>query len=179
MRLDTILYFDGGYLRTLIAKDVHDGYVNGLNDKQVNKYLDGAKHFQQTFQSVEDYVITNEKSPNSILFGIWDAKSETHCGTVRLHGIELQHFTAYIGICIFDKTFWGKGLGSRVISAITEWAMKELKIRWIEASIYSDNVASQKVFLKSGYTWIFDIEDKFLLEGKPAKVKYFSAKKNN
>jgi len=175
MRLDTTLDFEGGYLRSLITSDVHDGYVNGLNDKQVNKYLDGVKSSHQTFQSVKDFVIDNDKSSNSILLGIWDDKSEIHCGTLRLHGIESQHRSAHIGICIFDKNFWGKGLGRKSIVAATKWAFDVLKLRWIEAGAYKDNLASQKTFLSAGYSWKYDIYGKYILEGKPSIVKIFAA----
>lgn len=48
MSPDTILNFEGGYLRPLKPEDVHAGYVSGLNDPEVNRYLDGVKHTKQT-----------------------------------------------------------------------------------------------------------------------------------
>ncbi len=175
MSPDTVLKFDGGYLRPLKPADVHAGYVAGLNDPEVNRYLDGVKHNKQTTQSVLDFVSANEASVNSVLWGIWQDETQRHRGTVRLHGVEHVHKTAHIGVCLFDKTVWGKGLGQKAISVVTEWAIDSLQLRWIEAGAYVDNVASQKAFLASGYAWKFDVPGKYILEGKPATVKVFVA----
>lgn len=178
MSPDTILKFEGGYLRPLKITDVHAGYVSGLNDPEVNRYLDGVKHTKQTTQSVLDFVAANEASINSVLWGIWREGSESYCGTVRLHGIEHYHKTAHIGVCLFDKAVWGQHLGKKAISAVTQWAIDVLGLRWVEAGAYVDNVASQRAFLSAGYSWVFDIPGKYMLEGKPTTVKVFAARKS-
>lgn len=176
MNPEIVLNFEGGYLRPLQLEDVHPGYVSGLNDPEVNRYLDGVKHTTQTTQSVLDFVAANVASANSVLWGIWQTGSERHCGTVRIHGIEHHHKTAHIGICLFDRSAWGKKLGSRSAEAVTRWAFETMGLRWVEAAAYSGNIASQKTFLAAGYEWIYDIPDKYLLEGKPAAVKVFAAR---
>jgi [ribosomal protein S5]-alanine N-acetyltransferase len=175
MKPEVILKFEGGYLRPLNIVDVHVGYISGLNDSEVNRYLDGVKHTKQTIKSVIDFVIANEISTNSVLWGIWLENSEAHIGTVRLHGIEYQHKTAHIGICLFDKKVWGRQIGRKALSAITEWAIEVLGLRWVEAGAYDENIASQKAFLSAGYSWVFDIAGKYILEGRPAIVKVFAA----
>lgn len=173
---EIILEFEGGYLRPLRPVDVHPGYVSGLNDPEVNRYLDGVKHTRQTTQSVLDFVVANEAAANSVLWGIWQTNSARHCGTVRIHGIEHSHRTAHIGVCLFDKSVWGKGLGSRAVGTVTRWALDTLNLRWIEAGAYSDNIASQKTFLAVGYEWVYDIPDKYILEGVPTRVKVYAAR---
>lgn len=175
MSPDTILRFEGGYLRPLKIVDVHAAYVSGLNDPDVNRYLDGVKHTKQTTQGVIDFVAANEVSANSVLWGIWQENSKNHCGTVRLHGIEYHHKTAHIGVCLFDKTVWGQHLGKKAISAATQWAIGVLGLRWVEAGAYLDNIASQRTFLSAGYSWVFDIPGKYMLEGKPTTVKVYAA----
>lgn len=174
-----VLEFEGGYLRPLKPEDVHPGYVSGLNDPEVNRYLDGVKHATQTEQIVIDFVQHNQQSANGLLFGIWQVGDERHCGTVRLHGIEDYHKTAHIGVCLFDKSAWGKKLGSKAVGAVTRWAFDSLMLRWIEACAYEKNIASQKAFLAAGYEWIYDIPDKYILEGKPTRVKVFVARNSN
>ena len=179
MSPEGVLEFEGGYLRPLKLEDVHAGYVSGLNDPGVNRYLDGVKHATQTEQSVVDFVMHNLQSANAVLFGIWLTGDANHCGTVRLHGIEHYHKTAHIGICLFDKLAWGKKLGSKAIMTVTRWAFDALGLRWVEAGAYSENIASQKTFLAAGYEWIYDIQDKYLLEGSPATVRVFVARNAN
>ncbi len=171
-----VLEFSGGYLRPLKLEDVHIGYVVGLNDPEVNRYLDGVKRVTQTEQSVTEFVRHNQHSDNAVLFGIWLNGVQHHCGTVRLHGIETHHKTAHIGICLFDKSAWGKKLGYKAAEAVTRWAFETLKLRWVEAGAYSENIASQKTFLAAGYKWIYDIPGKYILEGKPVTVKVYAAR---
>lgn len=179
MSPEVVLEFEGGYLRPLKPEDVHPGYVSGLNDPEVNRYLDGVKHAMQTEQSVVDFIEYNQQSANGLLFGIWQENIDHHCGTIRLHGIEHYHKTAHIGVCLFDKSAWGKRLGSKAVMAVTRWAFDTLGLRWVEAGAYLENVASQKAFLAAGYEWIYDIPDKYILEGKPTRVKVYAARNAN
>lgn len=170
------LIFSGGTLRALMPEDIHIGYVAGLNDPQVNRYLDIAKRTIQTTDSVAEFIQSNLESPNGVLWGIWLGSSKNHCGTIRLHSIDHYHGTANIGICIFDKTVWGRSIGSRAIKAVTAWAFSELGLRWIEAGAYEENIPSQKAFINAGYEWVFDIPGKVLFEGAPANLKVFAAR---
>jgi len=176
---EIVLEFEGGYLRPLKAEDVHPGYVSGLNDPEVNRYLDSVKRAVQTIQGVEDFVRQNQQATDAVLFGIWQAGAKLHCGTVRLHGIEHYHKTAHIGVCLFDRSVWGKKLGTKAVDVVTRWAFETQGLRWIEAGAYSENIASQKTFLSAGYDWIYDVPDKYLLEGKPTRIKVYAARNRN
>ena len=143
--------FDGGSIRPLTSGDVHPGYIDGLNDPEVNKYLVGVRNNTQTQEGVTVFVLDNQSAKDSILFGIWCNGMTEHCGTIRLHEIESIHKTAHIGICLFDKSVWGNKIGSRAVKVVTQWAFETLKLRWIEAGAYSENVASIKTFSRAGY----------------------------
>jgi [ribosomal protein S5]-alanine N-acetyltransferase len=176
MNPDIILQFEGGYARPLRPTDVHEGYVNGLNDPEVHRFLEGPRYLRQTVQNVIEFVEMNEHLSNAILWGIWVSDHDHHVGTFRLHSIENRHGTAGVGVCLFDKAIWGKGLGTKAIRVVTQWALKALDLRWIEAGIYEENIGSQKAFLGAGYVWEYDIPGKFLHEGKPTTVNVFVAK---
>jgi RimJ/RimL family protein N-acetyltransferase len=175
MILDHQLKFDGGWMRQLNADDVHSGYVQGLNDPDVNSYLE-VKRYTQTSKSVIDFVNSNRDSSNAVLFGVWQEGREFHSGTVRLHGIDTDHRIANIGVCLFDKATWGKKIGSKAIASATGLALDYLKIRWVEACVLEENLASQKAFIAAGYDWIYDIPGKYLREGKPTVVKVYAAR---
>lgn len=176
MILDAVLVFDGGYLRTLKPEDVHSGYVSGLNDHAVNKYLDGVKRTEQTTRGVVEFIRNNREATDSVLWGIWESDSNVNCGSIRLHAIDHFHKTAVIGICLFNKSSWGKGLGSKTIRTVTQWAQNSIGLRWIEAGVYADNIASQKTFLSAGYELAYEISGKYLLEDRSAVVKMYVAK---
>jgi ribosomal-protein-alanine N-acetyltransferase len=177
MSPDIILYFEGGYLRPLKLADVHADYISGLNDVEINRYLE-VRHIKQTTQTVLDFVAAELQSTNSVLWGIWEENAEKHCGTIRLHGIEFNHKTAHIGICLFNKMTWGRRIASKAIVAATQWAIGSLGLRWVEAGAYAENIRSQRAFISAGYSWVFDIPEKFLFEGNSTVVKVFVARRN-
>lgn len=175
MNLEIVLEFEGGHLRPLTPEDMHPGYVSGLNDYEVNRYLE-VRRVAQTEKSVAEFVRHNQQADNAVLFGIWQAGGKFHCGTLRLHGVDHYHKTAHIGVCLFDKSAWGKRLGTKAIMTVTRWVFDTLGLRWVEAGVYAENVASKKAFLAAGYEWVYDIPDKYILESKPALVKIYVAR---
>jgi RimJ/RimL family protein N-acetyltransferase len=173
MSPEIVLEFDGGNLRALKPNDIHHGYIAGLNDKQVNRYL-AVRHSLQTEQSVAKFISDNQQAKNEVLFGIWQYGEQYHCGSIRLHGIDCIKQTAHMGICIFEKSVWGRGLGSKAIISVTKWAMDNLNVQRIEAGIYEENIASQRAFLKAGYEWITNIQQKYIFDGDPAIIKIYT-----
>lgn len=176
MKCDQILEIDRGYLRIVEPADVHLGYVNGLNDPEVNRYLDSVSRTHQTTEGVTAFVSHNLTSTSDYFWGIWLDGGDCFCGTVRVHGIDSYHRVAHIGICIFDRNTWGRKIGVSAIAAVTDWALNVLGLRWVEAGAFESNVASQKAFVAAGYEWVFDIPGKFLLHGKPEVVKVYAAR---
>jgi RimJ/RimL family protein N-acetyltransferase len=176
IQLDTLLEFNGGFLRPLKTTDVHAGYVEGLNDPKVNRYLVGVRQSVQSAESVVQFVYQNIQSPDALLFGIWQSGEERHCGTIRLHSIERIHHSAHIGVCLFDRRVWGKGLAGRAVNILTRWALETLSLRWIEAGMYADNRASEKTFQAAGYEWVYDVHDKYLFEGRAAAARIYAAR---
>jgi ribosomal-protein-alanine N-acetyltransferase len=171
------LEFSGGYILPLNVADVHSKYISGLNNPDVNKYLDAVKYSRQTKDDVINFVNSNINSFNSILWGIWQEGHKYHCGTIRLHEINFRHGIATIGVCIFDKDVWGKSIGAKAIFIATQFALDKLKLRWIEAGVYEENISSQKAFLKAKYEWVYDINGKYFLNNKPSIVKFYVSRK--
>jgi RimJ/RimL family protein N-acetyltransferase len=179
MMPNIILSFDGGYLKPLKISDIHEEYIEGLNDVTVNYFLDSVKSNRQTYDSVSKYISLHNTSSDSILWGVWLEHSKNHVGTVCIHGIDSRHKTACIGICLFNQDSWGKGVGGKSIKSATTWVISALGLRWVEAGILSNNVASQKAFISAGYEWIYDVLQKYIHDGQPADVKIYVAKDIN
>jgi RimJ/RimL family protein N-acetyltransferase len=152
---DVLLPTARGFLRPIDCIDLHQGYVDGLNDPDVNRYLE-VRRERQTTELVANFVASNIQSSDSVLFGIFDCDNPSHIGTVRLHDINKLPGHCHIGICIFDKTLWGFGIGSDAIKNVTCWAFLALDLHRIEAHAYLDNVSSIRSFEKAGYRRISD-----------------------
>lgn len=168
---DIHLSISGGCLRPLLPEDIHQGYIAGLNDPEINQYLVSVREKTQTYETVNEFVSTDFLSEDAVLFGIWAKGHPKHCGTVRLHCINRSKRTAIIGICIFDKNAWGRSIGADAIRAVSSWAFAYLGIRAIEAGAYAENIGSWRAFLKAGYIVAEDIHGRYQLEGKSVVVR--------
>ena len=170
------LSYIGGYLRILDSTDVHPAYVSGLNDPEVNRYLDEVRRKKQTIASVTEFVLQNKNSKEAVLWGIWQEGFANHCGTIRLHSVDSFHKVACVGICLFDKSAWGNRIGSKAIRVVTQWGFDYLNLRWIEAAAHTENISSQKSFLNAGYQWVYTIPGKYFIDGKYIDTKVFAAR---
>lgn len=139
---------NGAYLRPISEADVTREYVEGLNDPEVNRYLEVRKQ-RQTLESVRAYVAANAADPGAILFGIYSGNVLR--GTLRLHDVDLSSSKATIGIALFDRDFSGRGLGSSAIAAVTRFAATELSLTHLAAGIIDANMASVRAFEKAGF----------------------------
>ncbi|OGW47583.1 MAG: hypothetical protein A2Y66_03280 [Nitrospirae bacterium RBG_13_41_22] len=160
-------------LRVLRLKDVTLHYVNGINDTQVNRYLLMENKGKQTMESVENYVRFNLNSPSDILFGIFLKNNNRHIGNVRLSGISYFHYFSNIGICIFDKKYWGKSNAKEVLDRVVHFAFNDMGLHYLEAGVFNENKASCKLFLSSGFKIRSSYGDKLRLKDNFVKVTIF------
>ncbi len=150
------------YLRPLCIEDITDEYINGLNDPEVNRYLVNVRLSAQTRESVESFVLSNIENPSSILFGIFIRDSqELFVGTVRVSGIDYFHYSASVGICLFQKRAWKKGFGIQALRMIKDYLFESLGLHYLEAGAYEKNKNSANLFLRAGFLENYRVRDKF------------------
>jgi ribosomal-protein-alanine N-acetyltransferase len=51
------------------------------------------------------------------------------------------------------ETFWGRGIATEALNAVTEWAFRELRLVRLYAKVFARNEASARVLEKAGYTF--------------------------
>jgi [ribosomal protein S5]-alanine N-acetyltransferase len=137
-------------LKELNVSDVSKKYLNWLNDKSVNQFLE-VRHLKQNINTCKSYIEEIKKSKNDYLFGIFLKKELTHIGNIKLTISHPREKIADIGIFIGDKNFHGKGYATESIKMIINFAFKDLKIKRIQAGFYDLNYSGIKSFLNSGF----------------------------
>ena len=98
---------DNGFIRPINVEDVTSDYIDGLNDPEVNRFLEIGKGPAQTLESATQFILEQHSRTDAYLFGLF--VEGLLRGTCRLH--EITEFGADIGIAIFDKSIWGEGWG--------------------------------------------------------------------
>lgn len=164
------------YIRPLLISDITEEYINGLNNPEVNKYLLNVRLERQTRELVEKYVILNLESEKDILFGIFIKNNpEPLVGTVRVSGIDIFHYSASIGVCLFAKRSWKKGYALQAIELVKNYLFNALRLHYLEAGVYEMNKNSINLFLKAGFNENYRVRSKFRHTDSFADVIFFSA----
>lgn len=146
------IFYDKFILRSLEIIDCNENYLNWLNDKEVNKFLE-TRLYPQSIKSIQSFVDEINKSEHSYLFGIFykeDNNSLIHIGNVKIGPIHKFYSYADISYFIGDKNYWGKGLATKVIKAVLKFGFEVLNLNRIQAGVFSSNIASIKVLEKAG-----------------------------
>lgn len=162
------------HIKVLRSEDITEEYISGLNDPEVNYFLE-VKRNRQSFESVKSFVAENAQSASSLLLGIFLKTTDSLIGTVRLSGISFVHYHLGLGICIFAKQYWGKGYGVESVFAIKEFVFNDMGMHYIEAGMYSQNAASRKLFEKAGFECYVKVSDKYRLEDQFVDIVMFRA----
>jgi len=157
-----ILQNDDMLVRPLRVADITDEYVEGLNDPDVNRYLVAVRQQRQTRESVANYVEADWDNPLSILFGIFIWNDDAPLvGTVRVHNIDVFHFLASAGVCLFAKRAWKKGFAHRALRMVKDHLFAEAGLHYLEAGVYAENVDSLNCFLRAGFAERYRVSGKF------------------
>lgn len=87
------------------------------------------------------------------MFAVFLKEKMEFVGGIGIYDIDLSQKTAEVGRIIIDRNLVaGKGYGTEAIKGICNIAQDKLDLEEVYAYIYSDNIASTKAFLKSGFS---------------------------
>lgn len=136
-------------LRILRKEDITMKYISWLNQSEVMKFteVNSNTHDQA---STEEFVDTCFLNEGIFLFGIFFNRD--HIGNIKLGPVNFTHEIADISYVIGDKEFWGRGIATIVIKAITNFGFNELNLYKINAGTYENNIGSIKALQKCGFS---------------------------
>lgn len=137
-------------LRPLTVADAKPHYVDWLNDKEINQYLENRFSFH-TVKTLKDYLKKRITEPNVIFLAIIRKDTSAHIGNIKLGPIDEHHKLGEIGIIIGDKNSWGQGFATEAIVLLSRHSFKTLKLHKLTAGAYAENIGSIKAFLKAGF----------------------------
>ncbi len=138
-------------LTKLSPDQAGDSYVKWLQDPEVTQFLELRRLKPQNLTDIRSYINKVNADETAMLLGIFDSSNQIHIGNVKVDSIDYLNKRCVLGLFIGEKSYWSKGLACEVISGVTEYCFKVLKLNLVEAGAYASNKASIKTFLKSGY----------------------------
>jgi RimJ/RimL family protein N-acetyltransferase len=140
-------------LRPLKILDVK-GIVENVNDFEVSKWLlvvpypYAIKDAKEWIKNTQETWRKREKE--SYTFGI-ELKSEKKViGGIGLHHVDTYSGYAEIGYWLGAK-YHKKGYGSEALGAMIDFSFNKLKLRRLEAGVFTENPSSGKLLEKFGF----------------------------
>ena len=152
-------------LRTLSAADVTPRYIDALNDPEVVGFTE-ARHAPWNRQRVMEFIEQSNRDGVSTLIGVFLNKGGRHIGNLRLFNFRPAHRRAELSFIIFDKTQWSKGYATEAVCALCRYAFERMRLHRIHADYYTPNLASARLFEKSGFRIEGVYQDHFFLNGR-------------
>ena len=137
-------------IKSLCVDDISKKYIEWLNDKEVNQYLETRFQVQDN-QSCLEFVKRMQEDANEELFAIYTNNNNEHIGNCKLGAINKFHHTAEISFFIGSKSFWGAGYATEVVSHVVQYGFENLGLEKITAGCYESNKGSKKVLIKAGF----------------------------
>jgi RimJ/RimL family protein N-acetyltransferase len=121
------------------------------NDIDVARYLPPRFPSPYRLHDAQTWIRNNLDADPTLLFAIECDGALT--GSIGLYLGEIESGrggTAAIGYWL-GKPFWGRGIVSDAVTAVSAYAFGELRVRRLCASVVAANVASARVLLKTGF----------------------------
>lgn len=137
------------HLKLLTPADVSQNYIDWFNDNDVVNYSDNQFRIF-TLASQKIYVASILQDNNVDLFGIFDDK--LHIGNITISGLNSPHKRAELSYVIGDRSYWGKGIASKVISDLCFKSKTEYKLNKLYAGCAEKNEGSKKALIKNGFS---------------------------
>ena len=136
------------YLRELKEEDASQEYCNWLNDHIVNKFLKTKK---TTIKELRQYIKEKKESTNCLFLGIFFKDTSKHIGNIKFEPFDFENKEATLGILIGDRDYWGCGICSEVVKAVTEYAFKKMNLKKIGLGVISENKAAIGCYQNAGF----------------------------
>jgi len=153
-------------LKELNENLVSKKYISWMNDYSVTE-LTEQRFYKHTKKTVIQFVNEKKNSKIEFLYGIFFGKKDKiHIGNIKLGPINNFHKFAEISYLIGDLRFQNKGLATMAIKKILTLAKQKYKIKKINATLYSNNIASRRVLEKNKFKLEGTIKKKLILKNK-------------
>lgn len=135
-------------LRNWKVSDVKRLVMLANNEKIARNMKDAFPH-PYTEQDAKQWIEHCNEEKSSLLLAI-EYKGEFVGGIGAHFKKDISRYNAELGYWI-GEPYWGKGIGTEVISFFSDYVMKNYKLNRIYGEVFSSNPASAKALEKNGF----------------------------
>ncbi len=136
-------------------------YFRMTRDPEVRKYLPQKATTES--EALADFMKTQQ--PGAASYGRTIYVDGNYIGDIWCYCIQQDEPNAMVSYCIFDKTFWGKGIATKALQMFIPEIATQFRLKSVGAFTYTENEPSIKVLLNSG----FEVASTFMEDGVESK----------
>jgi len=147
-------------LRNLLLKPRALYHVKTFWEKSQNEEIERLFPFNRGALSDAIKLYEDSLKPGARSYGKIISVDDKYIGDVWCYGIdEAVEKLAFVSIVIFDKTYWGKGIGKNVLKQFCELIFDRYDVTKLCAFTYKHNEGSTRVLESSGFKMIEEFEE--------------------
>lgn len=128
----------------------------------------GGFHHHYTKEDITSWINFHNSQDDEAVFVVVDTDTGHVIGHAGIYKIDKRIRRAEYGILIGAKYARGKGYGTKITNAITEYGFKVLGLHKIKALVLKENLPSYYMFKKCGY-----VEEGVLVDENYKNDRYY------
>lgn len=146
------------YIRILQVSDVTQSYVDWLNDKETNRYLETHK---TTIEELYSYVQKRLDDSRCHMFGIFRKSDDKHIGNIKIESNDEKRKCTCLGILIGESSCRGKGYGAQAVNALAEFVFERMKYDILLLGVMKNNIPAIKCYRKCGFILDSELPERY------------------
>jgi ribosomal-protein-alanine N-acetyltransferase len=161
-------------LRELSIKDAKD-FFNYMSDPNVGKYI-SDEDLPRSLAAAEEelaYWASLFSYRRSVYWGIALKKSNQLIGTCGFNVWSRTHRRAEISYDL-NRTYWGKGIMTKALRIICDYAFAAMDVNRIQATVAHDNIGSIRVLEKLDFSKEGSLREYGILHGQKKDFYMYS-----
>lgn len=120
------------------------------NDWEVIQGLGGFST-GYAIKDIHDWIEFHRTKRDEIIWTIAAADTDNCLGHVGLYNIDHRVREAEFAIMVGDKTWWGKGIGKKVTSAVVDYGFRQLNLHRVHLTVLKSNDRAISLYEKLGF----------------------------
>ena len=120
------------------------------SDPVVRKLIDGRV---KTIDETRQYISENIDSYLQCGFGRYAVRSKEDLNPIGICGFLMENYGVDFGYR-FSQSAWGRGIAKEAANSVIKYGCDQLKLKKIIGIVLPDNIASEKILISSGFTFV-------------------------
>jgi RimJ/RimL family protein N-acetyltransferase len=122
-----------------------------FQDTEFMRLLDAVPAHPKSITTLQTWLEEANKATDGYLFGVRLLESDALIGYIELDGILWNHGTAWLGVALGARKYWGQGYGTEATRLVLDFAFQELNLHRVQATVFRYNRRSVAMCERLGF----------------------------